>query len=483
MTATVISINGVDDRTHDDPGYEDFGHDAPSGVRVEYDLDNAWRERLATRVVEGKNGKPDREVVLPNLANVVLILDAHSAWRGCLAQDLFAERPITTRPPPWHPDTAPPTTRAGELTDTDVTRFILWLYREERLSVPEKIVSQAIGVVAERNPIHPVKNYLRALRWDAKQRLPEAASRYFGAELTDYSKAILPRWFTSAVARVEQPGAQCDCVLVLEGRTGWGKTSLFRALVPVREWYADSGITIGSKDSYQNLHGVWIYGFDELDSLGKSELTATKNFITQTFDRFRPPFGKVPRNFQRQNVFVGTTNKDDYLNDPTGDRRYWPLRVRRPIDVEALVRDRDQLWAEAVARYDSGEPWHVDTPELRRLCEAEQRTRAADDAWAPLVATWLDHPTRRDSDGHERLLDISDGVTTTDVLLGAIFMKAADITRADETRAGVVLRQLGLSHVQRDPSGARVRRYRKPSDEEARLAEEGWTDATEEKDK
>jgi predicted P-loop ATPase len=268
-------------------------------------------------------------------------------------------------------------------------------------------------------------------------------------------------------------------VLILEGRTGWKKSSAFRALVPIRDWYADSGIIIGSKDSYQNIHGVWIYGFDELDSLSRGELTATKNFITQTSDRYRPSYGKVARNFRRQNVFAGTTNKEDYLNDPTGDRRYWPLKVRRPIDADAIRRDRDQLWAEAVARYDSGEPWHVDTPELRRLCEEEQGKRSADDAWAPLVSAWLQNPTTRDpKDGLPTTIDVRRGVTTTDVLMGAIGMKAADITRAHETRAGVVLRQLGLCHVQRDSDGARVRRYRRPSDEERRMDEEGWADAT-----
>lgn len=438
--------------------------------------DEGWRDLLFTRTVRGRKGQPDRYFVLPNLANVVTLLTEHPDMRGLLAKDLFAERVITTRPPPWHASDAPAENLAGELTDTDVARFVLWLYRTEELSVSDRVVAQAIAIVAEKNQIHPVRDWLRSLKWDGKIRLPEAASAYMGSDSTDYTRAIIPRWFVSAVARVMVPGAQCDCVLILEGKTGWKKSSFFRALVPVREWYADSGITIGAKDSYQNIHGVWIYGFDELDSLSKSELTATKNFITQTFDRFRPPFGKVPRNFQRQNVFAGSTNKDDYLNDPTGDRRYWPIRIFRPIDVDAVVRDRDMLWAEAVARYDSNEKWHVDTPELRRMCEAEQSKRSADDAWAPIVADWLKAPTVPDPEERSvrRPIAIAGvGVTTTDVLLGALNMKAADITRPDEMRAGVVLRQLGLTFVIRDPDGARTRRYRKPSDLERELDEEG----------
>ena len=461
-----------------DPGYEPFGEDEGTGPRLRLARggDDAWRDQLSTRVVEGKNGKPDREYVIPNLANVVTILSEHPDWRGCLAYDLFSERHVTTRPPPWHAADSASDTLAGDLTDTDISRFILWLYRAEHLTVSDKTVAQAIGVVAERNAIHPVRDYLRGLKWDAKQRLPNAARAYFGAEATPYSSAVIPRWFISAVARVMEPGAQCDCVLVLEGRTGWRKSSAFRALVPVREWYADSGIVIGSKDSYQNLHGVWIYGFDELDSLSKSELTATKNFITQTLDRFRPPYGRVARNYRRQNIFSGSTNKDDYLNDPTGDRRYWPLRVRQLIDTAAIIRDRDQLWAEAVARYDSGEAWHVDTPELRKLCELEQAQRSADDPWTPLVETWLRNPTTKDAaDGLPTRLDLEEGITTTDVLLGAIGMKSADVKRSDEMRAGSLLRLLGLTHTYR-PNSATNRRYRRPTNLESTMDQEGWSE-------
>ena len=436
-----------------------------------------WRAKLitSTRTVGRGEEKETVEVVQANLANVVTILSEHPAWRGVLAYDLFAERAVTTRPPPWHADDAAAASRAGELTETDTARILLWLYRTERLNVTDKIVAQAIGVVTEKNLVHPVLDYVRGLKWDGIERLPEAAATYFGAESSEYSRAVVKRWFISAIARVEEPGAQCDCVLILEGRTGWRKSSAFRALVPQRELYADSGIAIGSKDSYQNIHGVWIYGFDELDSLGKAELTATKNFITQTFDRFRPPFGKAPRNFYRQNVFAGTTNKDDYLNDPTGDRRYWPLRVTRPIDADIIARDRDQLWAEAYARYKAGEPWHVDTPTLRKLCEDEQCKRTADDAWAPLLSDWLKNPTVRAEDGLPERIDVAAGVSTTEVLLGALSMRPSDITRAHETRAGVVLRQLGLTHVTREATGARARRYRRPTNEERQLTEDGRT--------
>lgn len=445
----------IDDDTPDDPGAPPFGDevddaDARPRLHLVRAAGDGWRDALVL-------GKGDRPV--PSLANVVCILLNHDGWRGCLAYDTFSERLVTTRVPPWHESYAPPGVAAGDITDGDLARFVLWLSLAEGMNVNDRVVAQAVGLVAEKNPIHPVRDYLAGLKWDGVKRLDDAAA-YFGVELTDYTRAVVPRWFMSAVARIMVPGAQCDCVLILEGPTGWRKTSAFRALVPVREWYADSGIVIGSKDSYQNLHGVWIYGFDELDSLGRGELTATKNFVTQTFDRFRPPFGKVARNFQRQNVFCGSTNKDDYLNDPTGDRRYWPMTVARPADTDGITRDRDQLWAEAVARYRAGEVWHVDTPELRRLCEVEQALRNADDAWTPVVEAWLRNPLTKDpADGLPMSVDITNGVTTSDVLLGAIGMRAQDMTKGAEMRSAAVLRVLGFTHTTRPSDGTRTRRY------------------------
>lgn len=446
-------------------------------ARVRVDAEE-WRKQLVTRLVGPKNDK--REVVLAIAANVVTFFRFDSRWKGVLAYDEFAECVVTLREAPWHAIDKPKKVLAGALTDTDIARIVVWFSRVEGLHVTDRIIEQAVHIAADANRVHPVCEYLACLVWDGVPRLDEAATKYFGAKSSAYSRLIVPRWFISTVARVRRPGCQADCVLILEGAQGWGKTSAFRALVPVDGWYADSGIVIGSKDSYQNLHGVWIYGFDELDSLSKSELTATKNFITATYDRYRPPYGRHPQNFTRQNTFVGSTNREDYLDDPTGNRRYWPLDVVRPLDVEAIRRDRDQLWAEAVHRYAAGENWYADTPELRKLCEDEQRDRVPVDAWAPIVADWLINPTVPDLEhaGERRRLTDEDGVTTTEGLIGALNMRPADITPANATRMGFVLRALGLTHVKRSSTGDRARRYREPSSTEATVDGERWTDAT-----
>lgn len=444
----------------------------PARVRLvrDSDDDEAWRDKLilSEKTVGRGANKQTYYVVVPTLANIVTMLTEHPGWRGILGYNAFAERIEVLSSPPWHEAERPADVGPGEWRESDTPRTVAWFERSERLRVGERTVESAFPIVAERNIFHPVRDYLRSLRWDAKQRLPDVLATHFGCASTEYTRAIGVRWFISAVARVMVPGCQADCTLVVESpKQGWYKTSAFRELVPVRNWYSDTGVEIGNKDSMQALHGVWIYGLDELDSLSRSEITRTKTFLTQTVDRFRPPFGKRPRDFPRQNVFVGSTNQSEYLSDSTGNRRFWPARLLRPIDVETIRRDRDQLWAEAVARFDSGEKWHVDTPGLRVLCEAEQAERVTDDTWLPIIAEWLTSPsvTMPDPvDGKLRTesLDIAAGVTTTDVLLGALRMKPADMTKADAMRAAEVLRQLQFTDVERvRENGGRVRRYRK----------------------
>ena len=147
-------------------------------------------------------------------------------------------------------------------------------------------------------------------------------------------------------------------------------------------------------------------------------------------------------------MFAGTIDEEEYLTDRAGNRRYWPVRIEGDVDVLAIVRDRDQIWAEAFAAYQSGAPWHVDTPELRAMCEEAQRARVHSDPWEPIVAKWLA--------GNANL----EGVTVTEVLQGAIGKEPKDITTGDGTKAAAVLRSLGYERgPRRWESGAEVRRY------------------------
>lgn len=415
-----------------------------------------WRKLLlrSESKEEGKLGPPKSVA-----ANVTTILAYSSEWSGVIAYDEFLETIVKLKMPPWVGADCPQPKYGGRFervwSDVDTARAINWFARKEFLFLNKQCFEQGLAVVAEKRAVHPVRDYLRKLKWDRKKRLDGMLASHFGAADTPYTRGVGPRWMIGTVARVMRPACQMDNTLILESpEQGWKKTSGFRALVPDPNWYADTGINIGDKDSYQNLRGIWIYGLDELDSVKRGESTKTKNFLTQTKDRYRPSYGYRSRNFDRQNSFCGTTNEEGYFVDSTGNRRYWPTRLLKPVDVAAVMRDRDQLWAEAFVRFKNGEAWYDDTAELRALCQQEQLDRLADDPWEAAVIEWLEANRKKTARGftsHEILTDPPIGKPT------------ADVNRADAMRIAGILRKLGFEHgdQERDPlDGKHVRKFR-----------------------
>jgi predicted P-loop ATPase len=171
-----------------------------------------------------------------------------------------------------------------------------------------------------------------------------------------------------------KPGNKVDTMLVLEGPQGLQKTKAIRLLAHSDEWYLDQLGDLATKDAQQQLAGAWIVEMGELDVLCRTRsITTVKNFLTQQDDKYRPSYGRRRQTFPRQCIFVGTTNESVYLQDATGNRRFWPVKCTR-IDHAALERDRHQLWAEALALYRQGEQWWLTDGE-EKLAAGEQDDR------------------------------------------------------------------------------------------------------------
>lgn len=389
-----------------------------------------WKSLLLYQL--GRNGEPSTKLRRA-AANATTILTHDPAWAGVLAFDEFRGSVVARRSPPWVDVDAPASVEPGEWTDTDTARLANWLARRYALDLATTLLEQAIGVAADRAHVHPVRDWLRGLRWDGTARLDGLFVEYFGAPDTPYSRGVGARFAIGAVARVMRPGCKVDCVPVLEGAQGIGKSTAVRILAG-DAWFFDTPIVMGDKDGYQALRGKWIGELGELHSLGRSDLNRAKNFLSATSDTYRASFGRRTHDYPRQIVFVGTTNAVEYLRDETGNRRFWPVRCSR-VDLEALRRDRAQLWAEARVRFERGEAWHVDTAELAALCAAEQEERFEADAWEGPIGDYVTHaghPERRTA-----------GVTLGDVLETAIGVKADRWDKPAQMRATAVLRRLG----------------------------------------
>jgi putative DNA primase/helicase len=411
---------------------------------------NAARQRLRDRprpwiakLPTFDNGDPK-----PMMSSVGIGLAEDPEWHSVLWHNEFANRLWLRRRPPYEKGAGEPCDRVW--TDEDENSTTEWMQRAG-LHAPNNIVFKGVEVAAAKNRFHPPREYFDSLKWDGVARLDTWPMVYLGAADTPLNRAFGARWMISAVARVYSPGCKADCCLILEGKQGIYKSTVFKVLAGV-DWFCDEIADLGSKDSSLQMVGKLIIELAELDALGRGEVSRVKAFMSRSVDVYRPPYGRQTIKQPRQCVFGGTVNEDEYLRDPTGGRRFWPIKCGVGIKLEELKAVREQLWAEAVHRAKGGERWWLDTkldPELLLAAEAAQADRLQADAWQAVIGEWLRGINRH-------------SVTIPEVLTDALEIRdKAKWTRSDQTRVGNCLKQLKWS-MRRDATGDRARRYFRP---------------------
>jgi putative DNA primase/helicase len=249
-------------------------------------------------------------------------------------------------------------------------------------------IRRAVLLVAEANAYHPVRAWLDGLRWDKTLRVRHWLRDYAGAADDDYTSEVAQWWMVSAVARIYKPGCKVDHMLILEGEQGIRKSSLLEAICPERSLFRDTPIDLGHKDSFGALRGKWILEWAELDSLDRSDFRKVKAYVSSPVDSYRPPYAKRDVDAERQCVFAGTTNEPQYFPDPTGNRRFWPVRCTR-ADPEELSRVREQLWAEAVHWFQEGAQWWPSTSQSINRATDAQEQRRKEHPWEATIAIFL----------------------------------------------------------------------------------------------
>lgn len=295
----------------------------------------------------------------------------------------------------------------------------------------------------------PVVDYLDELQWDGQSRLDNWLSTYMGAAATELNRAISRLSLIAAVRRVRQPGTKFDQVIVLEGRQGQGKSEAIRILAGAENFSDHKILGVDDRKQQELTEGVWLYEIAELTGLRKAEIEHVKAFVSRTVDRARPAYGRYTINQPRRTIFFGSTNQDVYLQDDTGNRRFWPVAIDR-IDLVGLRRDRDQLWAEASAREARAES-HFLPESLWGAAAEEQENRSASDEWAPLINDYI------------ALKGVNE-VSIMQVLTDNQFLqlRPSDVGQKEQSRAASVLRSLDFVRCQkRVPGGKRVWVYRR----------------------
>lgn len=375
--------------------------------------------------------------------NATVILSLAPDWRGCFGWDEFAGRAVWLAEPKDYGGLPWPASVGDPVTDHHVTWVQYGLGVEYRVQFSAQATIDGIHAAAHENRFHPVRDYLSRLQWDGEERVDGWLSSYLDADDSDYTDNVGRWWLVSCVARIFKPGCQVDHMLVFEGGQGAGKSSAVRILGG--DWYLGSLPDFRDKKSAaETLAGRWIVEVGELDALRGSAQTRVKDFLSQTVDHFRPAYGRLAVTRPRECVFVGTTNESQYLGDPTGARRFWPVRVGQ-LFRDDLLRNRDQLWAEAVHLYRTGAQWWPEAQHHEALAEQQEARYQVDD-WEAIVAPWAAGQAE---------------FTVGDALTGALKIDPDKWDRASQIRVGAILHRLGYSSKQVRRGGARVRVYDK----------------------
>lgn len=362
-----------------------------------------------------------------HIANVQRILAGYSEIADRLWFDEFHGRIFTTlfsdTPQEWNDNFD--TRLCGEL----ITRF-----RLPRLAI--NIVQRAVTAHASVNVRNEVREWADSLVWDGTERLWCTFHDAFGTPADDYHAGIGRCWFVSMAARIYQPGCKVDYMPVFEGVQGKSKTQALEIIGG--RWFAELHEDVNKKDFFLALQGKLLVEFTELHQFTRADIDRIKGIITCRVDRYRSPFERHTADHPRQCVFAGTTNRDDWVTDDTGARRFWPVACQE-INLDYLRANRDQLFAEAIRKYNSC-PSNA-TPEQRMragaawwdidfsLAEEQQDARREIDPWFEPVADWVA--------GRDR-------ISTTDVLEFAIALPVQKHDMSTMKRVGSILRMLGF---------------------------------------
>lgn len=351
----------------------EFAEDIPTDLN---EIDTSWVTQLDANTKGEYNNSAN---------NLNLIIQHDRFLKDSFKLNTFDNKRYVTKSLPWRKING-----IEPLKDVDysgVRNYIECVYG----IVSSQKVDDALALEFEKKKFHPIVNYLRSLEWDKVKRIDSLLIDYFGASDNAYTRAAIRKMLCAAVARVLEPGIKFDTALILVGPQETYKSTFIKKLG--KDWFSDTFTTVQGKESFEQLQGAWIIEMAELSGLKKAEVETIKHFISKREDQFRPAYGRLVETYKRQCVFFGTTNKDDFLRDPTGNRRFLPIDVRPDFVKKSVPKDLteeevDQIWAEAYVLYKAGEPLFM-TGEEDEIAKVEQHKHSETDERRGIIESYL----------------------------------------------------------------------------------------------
>ncbi len=292
-----------------------------------------------------------------------------------------------------------------------------------------KLTLDAIVQLCRENEFDPVVDYLNALKWDEMLRLDQWLITYLGAEDTELNREFGRLTLIAAARRARRPGTKFDPIIVLEGPMGTQKSMAIEVLAGPDNFSDQTILGVRDREAQELLSGIWLFEIAELSNIRRTEVEHIKAFASRTVDRARPAYGRTRIDQPRRCVLFATTNNDQYLKE--ADRRFWPVKTTT-IDIAALKRDRDQLWAEASAQEPGASI--VLRRELWAAAYAEQEAREESDPWDDVLSQTIGTVEQNE----ER-------VFSRDLLKTVLEINPSKQRDVDTKRLGRGMRRLGWS--------------------------------------
>lgn len=435
-----------------------FAHKADASTDMNNLMDSLYtaleKAREEAESWLGRIAMNDQGHPLATDANLLLYFEHHPAWKDTLGYDERRNRPVFLKPAPFD-DTKP----RGEFEFArDKTDISLWFQSRAKMTgrITKDDIHSAILSSSWRRAFDPLQQYVMSLSgtWDNVPRLETALQRAAGTPDGEWPRAIFPIWMKSLVARILWPGCKADSMLILEGKQGFKKSTFFSSLLPDSRYFSDSLSRVGhSIETIRQVHaGPAIFEIGELSGLKKQEVEEIKAFLSAQEDDLRPLY-EPPRKAKRRAIFVGSTNQREYLRDETGGRRFWPVRVEKEIDMQLVLEEREQWFAEALKRVQDGELWWLKNGRASQLAQAEQDARFEEDIWHQPIAKWLDNQRAPDvavpSSATQQMQNemnrekAGQYVTTVQVATFALKIELKNARTAEGIRINKILRSLG----------------------------------------
>ena len=327
--------------------------------------------------------------------NFEIVMDKDSRFAGKIRLNEFAQQPYLYGSVPWENEN---NCRAWSSHDDSA---LFSLIQADYGLKSRQDFADALKNVSMRNKFHPVRELLDSLTWDGKEHIRSLLPEYLGAEDSDYTYQVMRLWMLGAVSRVYKPGSKFDYTIILQGSQGIGKSTFLKLMALDDSWFNDSLDSLDSDKAVQSLTGSWIIEFAELKSLARTAggVESVKRFLTATQDKYRIPYERRADTFYRQCVFAGTTNKDDFLQDETGNRRFLIVQtgVKKPsksLFVPEIMDTIKLAWAEAVHIWKNEKPQLILPEAYMQEAKELQEANMADDGKRGIILDYLEGKTQ-----------------------------------------------------------------------------------------